>query len=54
MENINPKIIVKAIEKILLATIAILTIIATVQEIIKIYEIGTVTLADLLLLFIYI
>ena len=53
MENINPKIIVKAIEKILLATIAVLTIIATVQEIIKIYEIGTVTLADLLLLFIY-
>ena len=53
MENFNPKIIVKAIEKILLATIAILTIIATVQEIIKIYEIGTVTLADLLLLFIY-
>ena len=35
MENINPKIIVKAIEKILLATIAVLTIIATVQEIIK-------------------
>ena len=53
MENLNPKIIVKAIEKILLATIAILTIIATVQEIITIYEIGTVTLADLLLLFIY-
>ena len=53
MENISPKIIVKAIEKILLATIAVLTIIATVQEIIKIYEIGTVTLADLLLLFIY-
>ena len=53
MENLNPKIIVKAIEKILLATIALLTIIATVQEIIKIYEIGTVTLADLLLLFIY-
>lgn len=53
MENLNPKIIVKAIEKILLATIAVLTIIATIQEIIKIYEIGTVTLADLLLLFIY-
>tara|TARA_Y100000996_G_scaffold307441_1_gene244197 strand:- start:1598 stop:2005 length:408 start_codon:yes stop_codon:yes gene_type:complete len=53
MENMNPKVIVKSIEKILLATIAILTIIATVQEIIKIYEIGTVTLADLLLLFIY-
>ena len=30
-----------------------MTIIATVQEIIKIYQIGTVTLADLLLLFIY-
>ena len=53
MEYMNPKVIVKSIEKILLATIAILTIIATVQEIIKIYEIGTVTLADLLLLFIY-
>ena len=53
MVNMNPKVIVKSIEKILLATIAILTIIATVQEIIKIYEIGTVTLADLLLLFIY-
>ena len=53
MENLNPKIIVKAIEKILLATIAVLTIIATVQEIIKIYQIGTVTLADHLLLFIY-
>ena len=53
MEIMNPKVIVKSIEKILLATIAILTIIATVQEIIKIYEIGTVTLADLLLLFIY-
>jgi protein PsiE len=53
MENMNPKVIVKSIEKILLATIAVLTIIATVQEIVKIYEIGTVTLADLLLLFIY-
>ena len=53
MEYMNPKVIVKSIEKILLATIAVLTIIATVQEIIKIYEIGTVTLADLLLLFIY-
>ena len=53
MENLNPKVIVKAIEKILLATIAVLTIIATVQEIIQIYAIGKVTLADLLLLFIY-
>ena len=53
MENLNPKVIVKAIEKILLATIAVLTIIATVQEILEIYAIGKVTLADLLLLFIY-
>ena len=53
MENLNPKVIVKAIEKILLATIAVLTIVATVQEILEIYAIGKVTLADLLLLFIY-
>lgn len=53
MENLNPKVIVKAIEKTLLATIAVLTIIATVQEILQIYAIGKVTLADLLLLFIY-
>ena len=53
MENFNPKVVVKAIEKILLATIAVLTIIATVQEILQIYAIGKVTLADLLLLFIY-
>ena len=53
MENLNPKVIVKVIEKILLATIAVLTIVATVQEILQIYYIGKVTLADLLLLFIY-
>ena len=53
MVNFNPKVVVKAIEKILLATIAVLTIIATVQEILQIYAIGKVTLADLLLLFIY-
>ena len=53
MENLNPKVIVKVIEKILLATIAVLTIVATVQEILQIYSIGKVTLADLLLLFIY-
>ena len=53
MENLNPKVIVKLIEKILLATIAVLTIVATVQEILQIYSIGKVTLADLLLLFIY-
>ena len=44
---------IKFIEKTLLAIIAILTIVATLQEIIKIYEIGVVNLADLLLLFIY-
>ena len=44
---------IKFIEKTLLAIIAILTIVATFQEIIKIYEIGVVNLADLLLLFIY-
>ena len=53
MESLNPKVIVKVIEKILLATIAVLTIVATVQEILQIYSIGKVTLADLLLLFIY-
>jgi len=53
MENFNPKVVVKAIEKILLATIAVLTIVATVQEILQIYAIGKVSLADLLLLFIY-
>ncbi|MBU92209.1 MAG: phosphate starvation-inducible protein PhoH [Rhodobiaceae bacterium] len=53
MVNFNPKVVVKAIEKILLATIAVLTIVATVQEILQIYAIGKVTLADLLLLFIY-
>ena len=36
MENLNPKVIVKLIEKILLATIAVLTIVATVQEILHI------------------
>ena len=53
MVNFNPKVVVKAIEKILLATIAVLTIVATVQEILQIYAIGKVSLADLLLLFIY-
>ena len=41
------------IEKGLLALIAILTLIATAQELVHIWEIGTVKLADLLLLFIY-
>ena len=45
--------IIKFIEKSLLTIIAMLTIVATVQEIIKIYDSGTINLADLLLLFIY-
>ena len=45
--------IIKFIEKSLLTIIALLTIVATFQEIIKIYDIGTINLADLLLLFIY-
>ena len=53
MQDINPKILVKFVEKFLLATIAILTIIATIQEIYQIYLSGQVNLADLLLLFIY-
>ena len=40
-------------EKGLLALIAILTLVATGQELVHIWEIGTVKLADLLLLFIY-
>jgi len=45
--------IIKYTEKFLLGIIALLTLIATVQEISNIYTLGTVTLADLLLLFIY-
>ena len=45
--------VIKFIEKSLLTIIALLTIVATFQEIIKIYNIGTINLADLLLLFIY-
>jgi len=44
---------IKYTEKFLLGIIAVLTIIATGQEIFNIYSIGTVKLADLLLLFIY-
>ena len=46
-------IIIKYTEKFLLGLIAVLTLIATGQEILHIYSIGTVKLADLLLLFIY-
>ena len=45
--------IIKIIEKSLLTIIAFLTVVATVQEIILIYNTGTINLADLLLLFIY-
>ena len=45
--------IIKFIEKSLLTIIALLTIVATIQEITKIYDSGTINLADLLLLFIY-
>ena len=45
--------VIKFIEKSLLTIIALLTIVATIQEIIKIYNFGTINLADLLLLFIY-
>jgi len=41
------------VEKGLLGVIALLTIIGTIQEVILIYNNGTVQLADLLLLFIY-
>lgn len=44
---------IKYIEKGLLTLIAILTVIATLQEINIIYQAGKVNLADLLLLFIY-
>ena len=49
----NISIGIKLIEKGLLTLIAILTIVATFQEIIIVYEAGKVNLADLLLLFIY-
>lgn len=44
---------IKYIEKGLLTLIAILTVVATLQEIIIVYEAKKVNLADLLLLFIY-
>ena len=45
--------LIKVIEKGLLGVIALLTIVATIQEIITIYMVGKVNLPDLLLLFIY-
>ena len=44
---------IKIIEKGLLGVIALLTIVATIQEIMSIYMVGKVNLPDLLLLFIY-
>jgi protein PsiE len=52
LENHISKII-KISEKVLLASIAVLTLIATFQEIFNIYSSNIVQLADLLLLFIY-
>ena len=45
--------VIKYTEKFLLGLIAVLTLIATGQEVFNIYSIGVVNLADLLLLFIY-
>tara|TARA_B100000700_G_scaffold141463_1_gene157439 strand:- start:2892 stop:3290 length:399 start_codon:yes stop_codon:yes gene_type:complete len=53
MFDITAGKLIKFIEKTLLAIIAVLTIIATFQEILNIYNIGKVNLADLLLIFIY-
>ena len=53
MFDIKAGKLIKFIEKTLLAIIAVLTIVATFQEILNIYNIGKVNLADLLLLFIY-
>ena len=45
--------LIKITEKTLLAIIAVLTLLATCEEVIKIYNANSVQLADLLLLFIY-
>ena len=45
--------LIKITEKVLLAIIAILTVLATCEEVVKIYDARSVQLADLLLLFIY-
>ena len=44
---------IKMIEKTLLVIIALLTVVATCEEVLKIYDSMSVQLADLLLLFIY-
>ena len=45
--------LIKVTEKALLAIIALLTVLATFEEVLKIYDAKSVQLADLLLLFIY-
>jgi protein PsiE len=45
--------LIKITEKALLAIIALITILATCEEVLKIYHTNSVQLADLLLLFIY-
>ena len=45
--------LIKVTEKTLLAIIALLTVLATCEEVLKIYNTKSVQLADLLLLFIY-
>ena len=45
--------LIKITEKALLAVIALLTVLATFEEVLKIYHANSVQLADLLLLFIY-
>ena len=45
--------LIKITEKTLLVIIALLTVLATLEEILKIYGANSVQLADLLLLFIY-
>ena len=45
--------LIKITEKTLLAIIALLTVLATSEEVLKIYNAKSVQLADLLLLFIY-
>ena len=45
--------LIKITEKGLLAIIALLTVLATFEEVVKIYHANSVQLADLLLLFIY-
>ena len=51
--NFNLARIIKPVEKILLGIIALLTVVAVIQEILSIYNNGKVQLADLLLFYLY-